>query len=249
MPKEDVRPESILEAVKKIDIVAELLDEKNKNNLKMVVEGKVAGGKQIGPYARLLTYAPGEVIMRQGEWGGNTFYFSTDSDLNVYVTDEAGKTRKAGEIQPGTCFGEMAVLAGVPRNATVMAPEDGGTVTILEMVRPALRLLRSLKEFAEKVDNTYREHGVKNTITKLQEDAGAWLGAAELAAVSNLGQFMAYSKHHVLAQEGKPIDKLVLIRSGWVRRVRGAPIFLNTMYESGPSVFIPEDFLGAGNCL
>src|SRR5213594_282569 len=90
MPTENVNPDAILEAVKKIDIVSELLDEKNKNNLKMIVEGKVSGGKQIGPYARLLTYAPGEVIMRQGEWGGNTFYFSADTALNAFVTDENG---------------------------------------------------------------------------------------------------------------------------------------------------------------
>src|SRR5258708_9651636 len=162
MPETNAKPEAILDAIKRIEIVAELLEEKNRNNLKMVVEGKVSGGKQIGPYARLLTYAPGEVIMRQGEWGGNTFYFSADSRLNVYVTDEAGKTRKASEIQPGTCFGEMAVLAGVPRNATGTAPGDGGPVTILEMVRPALRLLRSLKEFSAQGDNTYHAHGIKN---------------------------------------------------------------------------------------
>src|SRR5216683_8345970 len=101
MPKENANPDAILEAIKKVDIVSELLEEKNKNNLKMIAEGKVSGGKQIGPYARLLTYAPGEVIMSQGDWGGNTFYFSADSGLNVYITDEAGKTRKAGEIQPG----------------------------------------------------------------------------------------------------------------------------------------------------
>src|SRR5438105_6049762 len=110
MPKEDVRPESILEAVKKIDIVAELLDEKNKNNLKMIVEGKVSGGKQIGPYGRLLTYTPGEIIMREGEWGGNTFYFSADGELHVYAADEAGEKKKVGKIEPGTCFGEMSVL-------------------------------------------------------------------------------------------------------------------------------------------
>src|SRR5260370_40843897 len=134
----------------------------------------------------------------------------------------------------------MAVLAGVPRNATVTAPEDGGPVTILEMVRPALRLLRSLKEFAEQVDTTYREHGIKNTITKLQEDAGAGLGAAELTAIGTLGQFIAYSKHHVLAQEGTPVDKLILYRIGYVRPVSGEPIFLNTMYENGRSGFVAE---------
>ena len=95
MPKEDLRPEAILEALKKVDIVSELFDEKNKNNLKMIAEGKVSGGKQIGPYARLLTYLPGEVIMNQGEWGGNTFYFSLDNELEVYIADEAGKKRKA----------------------------------------------------------------------------------------------------------------------------------------------------------
>ena len=249
MPTANVNPEAILESVKKIDLLSELLDEKNKNNLKMIVEGKVSGGKQIGPYARLLTFAPGEIITRQGEWGGNTFYFSAEAALNAFVTDESGKHRKVGDIEPGTCFGEMSVLAGVPRNATVTAPSDGGPVTILEMVRPALRLLRSLKKFAERVDTSYRKHGLGNTISKLQEDAGATLNSADLSALGNLGQFMAYGKHHVVAQEGKPIDRLVLIRSGWVRRVRGVPIFQNTMLDSGPSVFIPEDFLGAGNCL
>jgi Fe-S-cluster-containing dehydrogenase component/CRP-like cAMP-binding protein len=248
MPTENVNPEAILEAVKKIDLLSELLDDKNKNNLKMVVEGKVSGGKQIGPYARLLTFAPGEVITRQGDWGGNTFYFTADAPLDAYVTDDDGKQKKAGEIEPGTCFGEMSVLAGVPRNATVMAPPTGGPVTILEIVRPALRLLRSLKKFAERVDTIYRKHGLGNTITALQQAAGT-LTPVELVALGDLGQFMAYGKHHVLAQEGKPIDKLILVRNGWVRRVRGVPIFQNTMIDSGPSVFIPEDFLGAGNCL
>ncbi len=249
MPKENVNPGAILEAVKKIDVVSELLDDKNKNNLKMIVEGKVSGGKQIGPYARLLTYSPGEVIMREGDWGGNTFYFSADGELHVYLMDETGATKRVGEIEPGTCFGEMSVLAGVPRNATIVAPPEGGPVTILEMVRPALRLLRSLKKFAERVDATYREHGLGNTISKLREEAGNSLSAVELVALGSLGQFMAYGKHHVLVQEGKPIEKLYLIRSGWLRRVRGIPIFQNTMESTGPNVFIPEDFLGAGNCL
>ena len=112
MPREDTKPEAILEAVKKIDIVSELLDEKNKNNLKMIVEGKVSGGKQIGPYARLLTYSPGEVIMNQGEWGGNTFYFSLDNELEVYVADETGKKRKVSTLSPGTCFGAKMSYQG-----------------------------------------------------------------------------------------------------------------------------------------
>ena len=75
MPKVETSPEAILDAIKKIDILSELLEDKNKNNLKMIAEGKEAGGKQIGPYARLLTYAPGEVVMREGEWEATLFIF------------------------------------------------------------------------------------------------------------------------------------------------------------------------------
>src|SRR5712692_2971753 len=223
MPKEDVRPEAILEAVKKIDIVSELLDEKNKNNLKMIVEGKVSGGKQIGPYARLLIYSPGEVLLRQGDWGGNNFYLSVEGELHVYVADDAGGQKRVARIPPGTCFGEMSILAGVPRNATVVAPEDGGAVTVLELVRPALRLLRSLRRFAEKIDDTYRLHGLGNTIAKIQEESA--MSAVELVALGNVAQFKAYGKHHLLVEEGKPIEKIFLIKSGWARRVRGMPVY------------------------
>lgn len=249
MPKENANHDAILEAVKKIDIVSELLDDKNKNNLKMIVEGKVSGGKQIGPYARLLTYEPGEAIMREGEWGGNTFYFSVEESLHVFVTDDAGVEKRVGKIEPGACFGEMSVLAGVPRNATVVAPADAGPVTILEMVRPALRLLRSLKKFAEKVDTTYRIHGLGNAISTLQEQAAGSLTPIELVALGNLAQFMAYGKHHLLVEEGKPIEKLFLIKSGWVRRVRGVPIYKDITEDAISSAFVPQDFLGAGNCL
>ncbi|HEX5703116.1 MAG TPA: cyclic nucleotide-binding domain-containing protein [Pyrinomonadaceae bacterium] len=249
MPKVDTTPEAILEAVKKIDIVSELLDEKNKNNLKMIVEGKVSGGKQIGPYARLLTYDAGEVIMAEGEWGGNTFYLSVTGDLDVFVKDESGAHKKVARIPPGACLGERSVLAGIPRNATIKVPQDGGAATVLEMVRPALRLLRSLKKFAEKVDDSYRNHGLANAIGKLQEETGSALTPLDLVSLGNISQFMAYGKHHLLVQEGMPIDRIFLIRSGWVRRVRGVPIYADITESTAPGSLVPEDFLGSGNCL
>jgi Fe-S-cluster-containing dehydrogenase component/CRP-like cAMP-binding protein len=246
MPKVDTTPQAILEAVKKIDIVSELLEEKNKNNLKMIVEGKVSGGKQIGPYARLLTYGAGETIMREGEWGGNTFYLSVAGDLDVYVKDDSGNEKKVARVPPGACLGERSILAGIPRNATIKAPAEA---SVLELVRPALRLLRSLKKFAEKVDDSYRNHGLANAIAELQEQGGATLNPLDLVALGNISQFMAYGKHHVLVQEGTPIDRIFLIRSGWVRRVRGVPIYEDITESAGPGAFVPEDFFGAGNCL
>jgi Fe-S-cluster-containing dehydrogenase component/CRP-like cAMP-binding protein len=247
MLKENTSSEAIVDAIRKIDLLSELLDDKNKNNLKMIAEGKVAGGKQIGPYARVLSFSPGEVIMSEGDWGGNTFYFSVDSELEVHTRDRSGRARKVAVVPPGVCFGEMSILAGVPRNATIIATDNA---TVLEVVRPALRLLRSLKKFAEKVDATYRSHGLANTIAQLQESAGD-LTSTELAFLESLSQFMVYGKHHLLTQEGTPIENLYLIRSGWLRRVRGVPIYEEVAEGTGAaaSALIPEDFLGAGNCI
>ena len=251
MPEANTNPEAILAAIKKIDILSELHEEKNKNNLKMIVEGKEVDGKHIGPYARLLTYAPGEVLMNEGEWGGNTFYFSVDAELDVFTSDDSGRRTKVGAVLPGTCFGEMAILAGAPRNASIISSENGRDANVLEIVRPALRLLRSLKKFAERIDATYRTHGLANTIAQLKMSAGDSLAGPELVALGNLSQFMAYGKHHLLIKEGTSIDRIYLIRSGWVRRVRGVPIYKEITDGGGAAVstLIPEDFLGSGNCL
>lgn len=251
MPKANTNPEIILAAIKEIDILSELLEDRNKNNLKIIVEGKEANGKQIGPYARLLTYAPGEVLMNEGDWGGNTFYISVDADLDVFTGHDSGLKTKVGSVSPGACFGEMAILAGSPRSATIISAENGRDAKVLEIVRPALRLLRSLKKFAERIDAIYRAHGLANTIAQLHESAGDVLTAPELVALGNLSQFMAYGKHHLLIKEGTSIDKIYLIRSGWVRRLRGVPIYKEINEGAGPASIslIPEDFLGAGNCL
>src|SRR5438045_3584977 len=186
-----------------------MLEDKNKNNLRMIAESKETGGNQAGPYARLLTYSPGEAVMHKGEWGGNTFYFSLDHELRVLTADDAGESRKVAAVPPGTCFGEMSILAGVPRNATILSSDKGKEATVLEMVRPALRLLRSLKKFAEKIDTTYRSHGLANTIDQLQAVIGDTLTPVDLVAVGNLSQFMAYGKHHLLVKEGAIIDRLI----------------------------------------
>ena len=54
----------------------------------------------------------------------------------------------------------------------------------------------------------------------------------------------------MLCAEGAPIDKLILIKSGWIRRTRGVPF-----HATSPEVVmsmgekIGVDFLGEGNCL
>ena len=255
MPREITEQESILEAVRKLDIIAELLEEQNgkkkyATDLEVIVYGRDYGnGKKVGPYIRLLVYGPGEQIMRQGEWGGNTFYLSVSGSLDVYIRDDEGTQKKISRLQPGTCFGEMSVLAGVERNATITVPQDS-EATVLEVTRPALRLLRKLPRFGQAIDATYRAHGFGRVLEEIKQATGEVFDSDWLAKLGGAAEFKVYGKHHVLCQEGKPVDKVILIKSGWVRRVRGISFDPETSgIAMGAGEGIGVDFLGAGNCI
>lgn len=254
MPREIKDRDAILSSMKSMEVTSDLFIEvngklKNAGDLEVIVDGRdYANGKKVGPYVRLLAYENGETVMRQGEWGGNTFYISVSGVLDVYITDQKGEQRKISRLQPGTCFGEMAVLAGVERNATVVVPKLGKAV-VLEVTRPALRLLRKLPKFGRVLDETYRAHGFGRVL----EDLTPRLRLGDDQIVQRLraiGKFMVYGKHHVLCQEHKPIEKIILIKSGWVRRIRGVPLDPeSTGVAVGIGQTIGVDFLGAGNCL
>jgi carbon-monoxide dehydrogenase iron sulfur subunit len=254
MPREITDRERVVQSVKTLAPTSELFDEQNgrqkyESDLEVIVQGRDYGnGKRVGPYVRLLEYDANEQIMRQGEWGGNTFYIAVEGSLDVEVTDEAGGQTKIGELPPGTCFGEMALLAGIERNATISVP-SGNKAVVLEVDRPALRILRKLPKFGQILDDTYRSHGLGRVLEELH--LGAHNVSNELRAeLKRVARYTVYGKHHVLCQEGTPIDRIVLIKSGWARRTHGIPIHptsTEVVMVFGESIGV--DFLGAGKCL
>ncbi len=255
MPREITDRERVVDAVRKLEITAELFEEQNgkpkyAGDLEVIVHGRDYGqGKRVGPYVRLLTYEAREVIITQGEWGGNTFYIAVEGVLDVLVRDDQGAQQKISQLQPGTLFGEMAVLAGVERNATIAVPV-GAQALVLEVTRPALRLLRKLPKFGQVLDETYRRHGFGRVLAELEPLVNDPLRKEVIEQLREIGQFMIYGKDHVLCVEKTPAEKIILIKSGWVRRARGIPF---DAAASGIVMGIGEsigvDFLGAGNCL
>ena len=254
MPREITDRGRVVEAVQTLALTAELFQEQNgkqkyASDLEVIVQGRDYGnGKRVGPYVRLLAYDGGEEVMRQGEWGGNTFYITVEGALDVYVRD-AAEQKKISQLEPGSCFGEMALLAGIERNATVAVPV-GQTAIVLEVTRPALRLLRKLTTFGNILDETYRTHGIGRVLEDLPRITGKPLSELLVAELHRTARYMVYSKNHVLCKEDAPVDRLILIKSGWVRRSHGVPF-----HAASPEVVMGMDetsgvdFLGGGNCL
>lgn len=256
MPREIEKHEQIIKAFKDVDIVSELVETlpngefRNELDMDIILFGRSYRGKKVGPYARLLEFAPGEEIVRENTWESSLFYILVDGRLDASITEPSGNRKKVGEIPAGNSFGEMALLSGTPRTATVSVAEDSSPALVLEFSRPAIRLLRKLPKFGRFLDRNYREYGQKLTLNELRGVMENDVDAGILKRLDDAARFAVYEKDHVLFREGDPINRILYVRNGWVQRVTGAvfnPKAADILLESDASVGL--DFIGAGTCL
>ncbi len=76
-----------------------------------------------------VTFAPGAVIVRQGE-PGDLFYILTDGQAEVTVTHPDGHEIVVDRLRAGQYFGEMALISGGARRATVRVTDDAPVTAV-----------------------------------------------------------------------------------------------------------------------
>ncbi|MBM2838231.1 MAG: Cyclic nucleotide-binding protein [Deltaproteobacteria bacterium] len=106
--------EMSLAALREIDFLGPLSDEEL---------------KKVSSSSRINLFGKGEVIVRQGDTG-DTCYLIRSGSVDVVLKDESGDERFITNLKPGDFFGEMSLLAGDPRTATVIAREDTSCLVI-----------------------------------------------------------------------------------------------------------------------
>ena len=101
---------------------------------------------------RLLCFAPGEALMRQGE-KSDGIYFILSGQVQVTTRLPGGGETLITELGPGSTLGELALIRSTPRTATVTASEPVEAVyadwrflrAALGQLRPgAFKVFRSL---------------------------------------------------------------------------------------------------------
>jgi hypothetical protein len=110
------------------------------------------------------TFAPEEVIVREGEPGRSLFLIENGT-VEVHTADPSGRRVVLAELGPGEFFGEVAVLTGRPRTATILAREP---VTVIEITREDLEgVVCEYPEVREVLERFYRQRAHATVETML----------------------------------------------------------------------------------
>lgn len=97
--------------------------------------------RQLAEKARVLVFGPGEIVVRQND-GGDSLFLVMKGRLRALVNEI-----RVGEIAEGGVFGEMSLLTGEPRKATVAAECE---VVLVELSRDIVGpLIRRKPEIME----------------------------------------------------------------------------------------------------
>ena len=158
--------------------------------------------------ARVLEAAEGEVILRQNDYTDD-FLILLDGEVDVTVIPASGgESRHVATLSGGNFFGEMGLVSGRRRNATVTAR---GEAKLLEIPRKAmLRLLHAVPEVRQTIDRTFLLRALQSHVFPGVAAGRLWLLAAQ-------ARIESVDRGEVLFGEGAAAEAFYLLKSGMVK--------------------------------
>ncbi len=151
--------------------------------------------------SELLTPKDGDIIFRKNDYT-NSFISIVEGEVKV-ETDEGKSIR----LERGQFFGEMSLLSGRRRSATVRA--SGDCVLLESPRREIIRLMNSYERVRRIIDQFF-------IIRTLRQGLVPDLPFDEVAAVAAKTELKTFKANDMLFAEGDDADGLHLIRSGSV---------------------------------
>jgi CRP-like cAMP-binding protein/thioredoxin reductase/Fe-S-cluster-containing hydrogenase component 2 len=155
-------------------------------------------------------YHDGETIIRQNDYTTDFLVIATGR-VAIRVRPEGGDERQVAELTAGNFFGEMSLISGRRRTATVTAI---GPTRIIAIPRKAmLKLIRTAPRVADLVDQAF-------LIRAMQGYLFTDTPANVLGELVSRATLLSLPKDHVVFREGEEGDAFYLIRNGMVKVAR-----------------------------
>jgi small-conductance mechanosensitive channel len=122
-------------------------------------------------------YAVGEQVVRQGD-PGDEFFIVVTGEVSTTVKRDRGPAVEIGKFGPGFFFGEMSLLTGEPRRATITAVSDVDVLVINKDIfaeiiaanpKVAHKLSRAIEKRRAEIEQEFVEAGDENGAARVQE--------------------------------------------------------------------------------
>jgi CRP-like cAMP-binding protein len=183
--------------------------------------------------------APGEAVIREGD-EGTSFYVVASGRFSVTKRDDAGGRVVLAHLGDGEFFGEMALLSGANRSATVAAETEGEVLefraeVLLELARRHPHVAQSLRRF-------YRQRLLANALAVSAIFRPFQRGERKLIMERFRAREVADGE--VVIREGTPSDGLYVVLEGSVdvvKRTDGGELVVAQLREG--------DLFGEMSCL
>jgi len=159
----------------------------------------------------LLTYQGEEIIVRQGD-PANQFYVILEGEVEVYQEIANSPPRYLNRLSRGDYFGEVGLLRGGQRTATVRTAANS-EVKVMVIEEDLFKLLITHSELTSAdIARQLRQRVMTAHLANVLPN----VDPAEIIAVVAQAKCVKYAANSTIVQQGKPADKFYLIFAGEV---------------------------------
>lgn len=116
--------------------------------------------EQILSSTSLRSYDEGDIIVTEGEEGSSLFLI-VSGEVKVFTRGGRGEHVPLAELGPGDFFGEVSLLTGRPRTATITAKSQ---VTAIELARSDMDRIAAQHPEVEKVLEDFYQRRAQDTV-------------------------------------------------------------------------------------
>ncbi|WP_437561997.1 cyclic nucleotide-binding domain-containing protein [Sorangium sp. So ce542] len=127
---------------------------------------------RLATLSKTCSYMTGEVVIRQGA-AGHELFIVQSGEVSVIVGREGGSTAEVARLGPGKFFGEMSLMTGEPRSATIQAVSD---CELVKVDKEAFQeILAAAPGIAEKITEVLvaRQSALDENVSVRRARAGA----------------------------------------------------------------------------
>jgi tetratricopeptide (TPR) repeat protein len=98
------------------------------------------------------TFQPGEIVVREGN-PGDSMFIICNGDVSVVTKDKSGKDVQLADLSEGDFFGEVSLLTGRPRTATIYAISYTEALELKRISLPEIE--NNFPQIREKLEDFY----------------------------------------------------------------------------------------------